>query len=320
MTDIIIWAKKNRGSLVMKDGTLELINELKKENNTIILAHNYQIPEIQNIADYLGDSLGLAKIATKTNAENIIFCGVDFMAESAKILNPEKNVIHPDIKAKCPMAAMVDAQGLKALKDKYPNAEVVTYVNTSARVKALSGICCTSSNGVKVVKSVKAKDIIFVPDENLGLYIRRFVKDKNMILWPGMCPTHHNIKKQEILDLKNKYPKAEILVHPECRPEIIDIADYVFSTNGMLNHAKKTEKKEFIIGTEKDLCYRLKKEIPNKIFYPLETAICPDMKKITLEKVLNSLKTLEPKLIIPDDILIKAKKPLNRMVAIGRGD
>ena len=320
MSDSNIWAKKTRGSLVMKSETMALVNKLKKENNAIILAHNYQIPEIQDIADYLGDSLGLSKIATKTKAENIIFCGVDFMAESAKILNPDKNVIHPDIKAKCPMAKMVEVQGLNALKDKYPDAEVVSYVNTSANVKAISDICCTSSNGVKVVKSLKVKDIIFVPDENLGLYIKRFVKDKNIILWPGICPTHHNIKKQEILDLKNKHQNAEILVHPECRPEIIDIADNVFSTNGMFNYAKKADKKEFIIGTEKELCYRLEKEIPNKKFYPLETAICPNMKKITLEKVLNSLKTLEPKIIIPREIMNKAKKPLDRMMNIGRGD
>jgi len=296
------------------------ILELKKQKNVIILAHNYQIPDIQDIADYLGDSLGLAKKAVQTDTENIIFCGVDFMAESAKILNPEKNVIHPNLKSKCPMAAMVDYEGLMTLKKKYSNAEVVSYVNTSAQIKAISDICCTSSNGVKVVKSLKVKDIIFVPDENLGLYINRFVKNKNMILWPGMCPTHHNIKKEEILNLKNKHPNADILVHPECRPEIIDIADYVYSTNGMLNHAKKSNKKEFIIGTEKDLTYRMKKEIPDKLFYQINAAICPNMKKITLEKVLYSLKTLKPKITIPDIIIKKAKIPLDRMMKIGRGD
>ena len=307
-------------SIDMKKETINELKRLKKEKNAIILAHNYQIPEIQDIADFLGDSLGLAKKATLTDADNIIFCGVDFMAESAKILNPEKNVIHPDLDSKCPMAAMVDSKGLSALKNKYPNAEVVTYVNTSAQVKAISDICCTSSNGVKVVKSLKVDEVIFVPDENLGLYIKRFIDDKKMILWPGNCPTHHKINKDEIINLKNKHPNAEILVHPECRPEIIDIADFVYSTNGMINHAKKSDKNEFIIGTEKDLVYRMNKEIPEKKFFPLNTAICPDMKKITIKKVLNSLKTLEPKIELSDEIMKKAKKPLDRMMEIGRGD
>jgi len=296
------------------------IKELKKKHNAIILAHNYQIPEVQDIADFLGDSLDLAMKAIKTNAKNIIFCGVDFMAQSAKILNPDKNVIHPDLEAKCPMAAMVDAESLGWLKKDNPRAEVVSYINTTADVKAISDICCTSSNGAKVVKSLSVKDVIFVPDKNLGLYVQRFIGDKNMILWPGICPTHHNIKKEEILELKKRHPEAEILVHPECRPEVIDIADHAFSTNGMVNHAKESDTKEFIIGTEKDLCYRLKKENPDKTFYPLKTAICPNMKKITLEKVLNSLKTLEPKIRLPDEIIKKAKKPLQRMMEVGRGD
>ena len=296
------------------------IKELKNKKNTIILAHNYQIPDIQDIADFVGDSLDLAVKATNTGAENIVFCGVDFMAQSAKILNIDKNVILPDTEANCPMAAMVDVESLGWMIKDHPNAKVVSYINTTAYVKASSDICCTSSNGAKVVNSLSAKDIIFVPDRNLGLYVQRSVENKNMFLWPGICPTHHNIKKEEILGLKKKHPKAEILVHPECRPEIIDIADYAFSTNGMVNHSKKSDSKEFIIGTEKDLCYRLKKENPDKTFYPLETAICPAMKKITLEKVLNSLKTLEPKIRLPDDTMKKAKTPLQRMMEVGRGD
>lgn len=296
------------------------VNALKKKNNAIVLAHNYQIPDVQDVADFLGDSLALAKQATKIDVENIIFCGVDFMAESAKILNPDKNVIHPDVEAKCPMAAMVEAESLGWMKKDHPEAEVVSYINTTADVKAISDICCTSSNGVKVVKSISAKDIIFVPDRNLGLYIQRTVKDKNMILWPGVCPTHHKIKKDEILKLKEKHQNAEILVHPECRPEVIDIADHVFSTNGMSKHVNESDSKEFIIGTEKELCYRLKKEQPNKNFYPIKTAVCPNMKKITLEKVLNSLKTLEPKIRLPDEIIKKAKTTLERMMEVGRGD
>jgi len=296
------------------------IKELKEKHNAIILVHNYQIPEVQDIADFLGDSLDLAKKATKTQAENIIFCGVKFMAESAKILNPEKNVIIPDIDANCPMADMVDEEGLIKLIKTNPGASVVSYINTTAEIKAMSDICCTSANGEKVVKSIDSNKIIFLPDRNLGSYIKRFVPEKEMILWPGMCSTHHNIRKDDILKLKIKNPSAEILVHPECRPEIIDLADYALSTNGMVNYTKKANSKEFIIGTEKDMCYRLKKENPEKIFYPIKRAVCPNMKKITLEKVLNSLKTLEPKIKLSNDLIQKAKMPLKRMMDMGRGD
>jgi len=296
------------------------INNLKQKNDIIILAHNYQPPEIQDIADFLGDSLDLAIKAKKTNVENIVFCGVDFMAESAKILNPDKNVIHPDITAKCPMAEMADFETLNAMKKKHPKAQVVSYVNTTADVKMLSDICCTSANGIKVVKQCNSEKVIFVPDQNLGSYIKRFVTDKEMILWPGMCPTHHNIKVDEIVNLKTKYPNAEVLVHPECRPEVIDIADHAFSTSGMVNHSKKSENNEFIIGTEIDMCYRLKKDIPNKTFIPLQSAICPNMKKITLEKVLKSVVSLEPKIKLSKDIIKKARLPLQKMMDIGRGE
>jgi quinolinate synthase len=296
------------------------LKELKKKHNAIILAHNYQIPEVQDIADFLGDSLDLAMKASKTDAKNIIFCGVDFMAQSAKILNPDKNVIIPDIEAECPMANMVDQNDLKKLKNEHPDAEVVAYINTTAETKTLSDICCTSANGEKVVKSLSSKKVIFIPDRNLGLYVQRFIKDKEMILWPGICPTHHKIRKEELLKLKEKHPNAEILVHPECRPEVIDISDHAFSTTGMVNHAKNSDTKEFIIGTEKELCYRLKKENPGKSFFHLKTAICPNMKKITLEKVLNSLKTLEPRIKLPEEIMKKAKQPLQRMMEVGRGD
>jgi quinolinate synthase len=304
----------------MNKKSIDKIDELKKKNNLIILAHNYQLPEIQDIADYLGDSLDLAKKATKTDAENIIFCGVDFMAQSAKILNPEKNVIHPDIEAECPMANTVNIKQLLNLKKDNPDAEVVSYINTTAETKAISDICCTSANGTEVVKSLSSKKIIFVPDKNLGAYIQRNVKDKELIIWPGVCPTHHRIRKEEILKLKKMHPNAEILVHPECRPEVIDISDYALSTNGMLNHAKKSNKNEFIIGTEKELCYRLKNEISNKKFYEIKSAICPNMKKITFEKVLNSLETLEPKIEVPNELIKKAKIPLQKMMDIGRGD
>ena len=305
----------------MTDKQIEkTIKLLKKQNDIIILAHNYQIPEIQDIADFVGDSLDLALKATKTDAQNIIFCGVDFMAESAKILNPDKNVIHPDKGANCPMAAMVDVESLGWLINENKDATVVSYVNTTADVKAMSDICCTSSNGVKVVSSAQTEKVIFVPDRNLGLYIQRFVKDKEIILWPGICPTHHKISEKDIKLLKKEHPKAEILVHPECRPEVIDISDHALSTNGMVNHVKNSKCNEFIIGTEKDLCYRLKKENPKKNFYPVETAVCPNMKKITLEKVLKSMESLEPKIELSNEIMKKAKKPLQKMIELGRGD
>jgi len=296
------------------------IINLKKKKDIIILAHNYQIAEVQDIADFLGDSLDLALKATTTDAKNIIFCGVDFMAESAKILNPDKNVIHPDINAKCPMADMVDAESLGWMIKKNPNAEVVSYINTTAEVKALSDICCTSANGEKVVNACTADEIIFVPDKNLGMYVQRFISDKKMILWPGICPVHHNIQKEEIVKIKKNHPKAEILVHPECTPEIIDLADHVFSTSGMVHHAKESAATEFIIGTEKDMCYRLQKENPSKKFYSINSAVCPNMKKITLEKVLKSMKSLEPKIELSDTIMKKAKRPLQKMMDIGRGD
>lgn len=299
---------------------IEEIKKLKEKKKAIILAHNYQRPEIQDIADFVGDSLGLAKEAVKTNTEVIIFCGVDFMAESAKVLNPEKIVIHPDKEARCPMAAMVDVESLQILKEEHPDAVVVTYVNTTADVKVESDICCTSANAVKVVKSVRGKKVIFVPDTNLGLYIQRFVPNKDFILWPGCCPTHHKISKDEILELKKSFPRAEIIVHPECTPEVIDIADHIYSTEGMVKHVSRVDTNEFIIGTERELCYRLKKENPTRIIHPIKTAVCPTMKRITIKKVLRSLERLEPRVELSDEIIEGAKIPLQRMVKIGRSE
>lgn len=296
------------------------INKLKKASNSIILVHNYQLPEIQDIADYIGDSLDLAIKATNNKADNIIFCGVKFMAESAKILNPDKNVIIPDYNAKCPMAEKVDKVLLKKIINENKDAELVSYINTTADIKALSDICCTSSNGVNVIKSLKSEKIIFVPDRNLGNFIKRFVPEKDMILWQGVCPTHNKIHKNHLLYLKDKHKNAEILVHPECRPEVIDISDHALSTNGMVNYIKDSKSDEFIIGTEKDLCYRLKKENPDKFFYPVNTAICPNMKKITFDKVINSLIEIEPKIQIEKKLMEKARIPLEKMMAIKRGD
>lgn len=305
----------------MEKNIIKRIKELKNKKNAVILAHNYQLPEIQDSADFVGDSLDLAQKATKVSSKYIVFCGVNFMAESAKILNPDKVVIHPVPDSRCPMADMVDVESLSWLQQEHPDAVTVAYVNTTADVKAASDICCTSSNAVKVIKSLDTKKIIFIPDKNLGLYVKRFIKDKEIILWPGICPTHHSrITKEDILNLKKEHPYAEIMVHPECQPDVIDIADYVYSTNGMVKHAKKSKNKEFIIGTEKELCYRLKKENPAKNFYPVKSAICPNMKKITIEKVLKSLISLEPRITLSNEIMEKAYKPLKRMMDMGRGD
>jgi len=297
------------------------IKNIKKSQNAVILAHNYQIPEIQDAADFVGDSFALAIQASKTDADVIIFCGVDFMAETAKILNPEKIVVHPDRDAKCPMAGMVDAESLKVLKNNHPDAAVVSYVNTTAETKALSDICCTSSNAVKVVKSLEAKEIIFLPDKHLADWVSRQVPEKKIIKWEGYCWVHQDLIEKPIIEMmKKEHPDAEVLVHPECVAEVRGIADFVLSTEGMVKRVTKSEKREFIIGTEKELCYRLKKENPNKIFYPIPNAVCRAMKKITLEKVLRSLESLEPIIELAKEIIEKAKIPLERMMSIGRGD
>lgn len=301
----------------------EIVNEikrLKEEKNAVILAHNYQIPQIQDLADFVGDSLALAIQATKVGSDLIIFCGVDFMAESALILNPEKIVVHPNPKAKCPMAAMADVEGLRLAKKENPEAVVVSYVNTTAAVKTETDICCTSANAVKVIKSLDSDAILFVPDSNLGLYAQRFVPDKKFIFWPGYCHVHQDISVEQIQDLKNEHPNAEILVHPECSPDVIDIADHVYSTEGMVKHCASSSSREFIIGTEEGLVHRLKKENPDKIFYAIPDALCPNMKKITLENTLEALKNLEPRVVLPKEVIEKARAPLDRMVAIGRGD
>lgn len=296
------------------------IRKLKEEKNAVILAHNYQIPPIQDLADFVGDSLALATQATKVYSDLIIFCGVDFMAESALILNPKKTIVHPNPKAKCPMAAMADVEGLRLAKKKNPEAIVVSYVNTTAAVKTETDICCTSANAVKVIKSLDSDTVLFVPDSNLGLYAQRFLPDKKFIFWPGYCHVHQNISVEQIQGLKNEHPDAEILVHPECSPDVIDIADHVYSTEGMARHCSSSVSKEFIIGTEEGLVHRLKKENPGKIFYAIKNALCPNMKKITLENTLEALKTLEPRLVLPKKVIERARAPLDRMVAIGRED
>ena len=298
----------------------ERINELKKSQDALLLVHNYQRPEIQDVADVVGDSFGLSQKAQAATQANIVFCGVDFMAESALILNPSKNVIHPNPESKCPMAAMVDPVGLTALKAQNPGVPVVAYVNTSAAVKALVDVCCTSSNAVKVISSLPDKKVIFIPDSNLGLYVQRTIKDKQIVLWPGYCHTHQNLTVEQIKEQRKRHHSALLIVHPECVPEVIDLADAVASTEGMLAFVKKSDKREFIIGTEREMVYRLRKEVPEKLFYRVDTAVCPAMKKITLKDVLKSMETLEPKVKLPKEVMDKARAPLERMIQIGRGE
>lgn len=299
---------------------VQRIKELKKERNAIILAHNYQRGEVQDIADFVGDSFGLSQKATSSGADIIVFCGVDFMAESAAVLNPEKSVLMPELSAQCPMAAMITPELLRKEKEKYPDAKVVCYVNTPAGVKAESDICCTSSNAIKVVNSLKAEEIIFVPDKNLALYVASHTK-KKIIPWNGYCPTHHLILPGDILLEKEEHPGAEVLVHPECRPEVVALADRVLSTEGMLKYAGVSASKEFIVGTEVGLLHRLKKENPGKTFIPAtEYAVCPNMKMITLQSIIRALERKEHVIKVPEEIRIRAKRALDKMLDVGRGD
>ncbi len=299
---------------------LNRITQLKKDRNAIILAHNYQRGEVQDAADFVGDSFGLSKTAASHDAEVIVFCGVDFMAESAAILSPKKTVLMPELSAQCPMAAMITPESLKLEKEKYPDAAVVCYVNTPASVKAESDICCTSSNAVKVVDSLKEEEIIFVPDRNLAMYVAAYT-NKRIIPWNGYCPTHHLILPGDILLEKEEHPGAEVLVHPECRPDVTELADKVLSTGGMLKHARQSDSKEFIIGTEMGLLHRLNKENPGKKFIPATRyAICPNMKMNSLITIIGALEKNEPIIKVPEDIRTKAKLALDRMLNIGRGD
>ena len=298
----------------------ERIRQLKEVRNAIILAHNYQLGEIQDIADYVGDSLGLSQKAAASDVDVIVFCGVDFMAESASILSQDKTVLMPDMSATCPMAAMITAEALRAEKEKYPDAVVVCYVNTSAEVKAESDICCTSSNAINIVNSLEGEQVLFVPDKNLSLYVASNT-DKEVIHWNGICPTHHYILRGDILSAEAKHPDAEVIVHPECRPEVIELADGAFSTDGMIQHAKRSSAEEFVIGTEIGLLYRLQKENPNKKFYPAhDRAICPNMKLNTLDKVARALESMEHQIRVPEDVRARAKRALDRMLEVGRGD
>jgi len=298
----------------------EKILRLKRQRSAIILAHNYQRGEIQDLADFVGDSLELSQNASKTEAEVIVFCGVHFMAETASILCPDKKVLLPDINAGCPMANMITAESLIAKKSEVPDATVVCYINSSADVKAESDVCCTSANAVKVIESLDTNKVLFVPDQYLGHYISTKT-DKEMILWPGFCPTHVKIQAEDIINQKGEHPGAKVIVHPECRPDVIVLADEVLSTGGMCRFAKQTDAKVIIVGTEVGIIHRLSKENPDKKFIAASPkAVCPNMKKITLEKVLWALQDMAPEVRVAEEIRVRAKRAVDKMLAIGTVD
>lgn len=294
------------------------INSLKREINAVILAHNYQKPEIQDIADFLGDSLDLCQKATELDAEYIVFCGVRFMAETAAILNPNKKILMPDETATCPLADMLPKHVLIEAKRKNPGVPAVLYINTNADAKAEADIICTSANAVKVVNSLPQNTILFGPDKNLAYFVSKRSK-KKIIPVPadGYCPAHRNeITKERVLSLKKEHPSAIILSHPECNPDVQDISDYVTGTSGMVKIAGSIPGKEFIVATEEGHCYRLKKEFPEKEFYPIKEAICIDMKKHTLEKVRDVLKRKAPAITVEKEIADKARSAIERMLEV----
>ena len=296
----------------------EKIQQLKEKRDAVILAHNYQLGEIHDIADFVGDSLDLSQKAAQTDAKVIVFCGVHFMAETASLLCPDKIVLIPDEHAGCPMADMVTVEDLRKKKRESPDAAVVCYINTTAAVKTECDICCTSSNALKVVSTIpEGKPIIFVPDRYLGAFAAA-QSDREMILWPGYCPTHQRITADDIVKLKKQYPEAQVVVHPECRSDVTALADKALGTGGMMRYARESEHKDFIIGTEIGIIYRLRKENPSKRFIPAsEQAICPNMKLITLEKILWSLEGMVYQVSVPEELRDKARKPVERMLAIG---
>lgn len=295
---------------------VEKIQRLKKERNAVILAHNYQNPEVQDIADYVGDSLGLSIQASKTTADVIVFCGVYFMAETAKILSPAKIVLIPDKNAGCPMADMINAEELRKLKAQHPKAKVLCYVNTTAEVKAECDVCCTSGNAERIVRQAFQKDdeIIFVPDQYLAHSISTQV-GRDFILWKGYCPIHVKMLPVDIMRKRELYKDAEVIVHPECPPGVTELADKVLSTEGMCNYIKASKAVEFIVGTEIGILHRMKKENPGKLFHPVsEQAICPNMKRTTVEKVLWSLEEMGFAVAVPQDIMNRASACLQRMM------
>ena len=295
----------------------EKILKLKKEKNAIILAHLYQIPEIQEIADYVGDSYYLSQVARDAKEDLIIFCGVKFMAESAKVLSPEKTVILPAPNAGCPMADMAEVEDVEEMIEKYPDAFKVCYINSSYEVKALCDASVTSSSALKIIKNIPNKQIIFLPDQNLGGYISEFFPEKEFILWRGFCPTHHRITAEDIIKAKEEHPNVKVLSHPECSKEVRDLSDYIGSTSGIINYATECEDKEFIIATEEGVLHQLKKKNPDKKFYFPEVMVCPNMKKTSLQDVYDALDGKKEEVILDEEIRKKALTSLENMHKLG---
>ena len=295
------------------------IGQLLKEKDGILLVHNYQRPEIQDIADLTGDSLGLSIEAAKTDAELIVFCGVHFMAETASILCPHKVVLLPVLSAGCPMADMITPEFLAEKKKELPGVPVVSYVNSSAAVKAESDICCTSANAVRVVNSLAGYDtVLMTPDKNLARYTQRYT-DKRIVYWEGFCPYHDRLTAEQVKMVKNDHPQALFLAHPECRPEVIDLADEVKSTSGMLDYVRKSKNKEFIVGTETGIIHTLKTQNPDKLFIPAdEGMICSDMKKIRLPDIIKAISTVSPVVKVEEGIRVRAKRAVERMLEVPR--
>ena len=295
------------------------IKKLKKEKDAVILAHYYVRPEVQDIADYIGDSFYLSRVATELTAKTIVFCGVSFMGESAKILNPEKTVLMPDLQADCPMAHMADIDRIKKVRETYEDVAVVCYINSTAELKEYSDVCVTSANAVKIVKKLPNKNIYFIPDRNLAHYIADQIPEKNFIFNDGFCHVHHNVRKDQILAAREAKPEALILVHPECRPEVTELADYVGSTSGIINYATESDAKEFIISTEMGVFHELQKRNPDKKFYTAgNVQICPNMKKISLDKVIASLENEETQVEMDAELIHEAHAPMKRMLELSK--
>ena len=295
------------------------VERLKKEKDAVILAHYYVRDEVQEVADYIGDSYYLSEIATKVKEKTIVLCGVSFMGESAKILNPDKVVLLPDAHADCPMAHMATVEKIGEMREKYQDLAVVCYVNSTAELKTHADVCVTSSNALKIVRALPNKNVYFIPDENLGRYIAGQLPEKNFIFNDGYCHVHTAIRREDLERIKASRPKAKILVHPECREEITELADYVGSTSGIIQYATESDGEEFIIGTEMGVMYELQKRNPNKRFYAAgNTQICPNMKKITLEKIIGALESGQPRIELEEEFGRKAHAPLIRMLELAR--
>ena len=310
---------ENKIKGVNKMDLLKAIKTLKQQKNAVILAHYYVPENVQKVADYIGDSFYLSKIAKNTNADIIVFAGVLFMGESAKILNPDKKVLLPDMSADCPMAHMCNANTIEAMRNKYEDLSVVCYINSTADLKAISDVCVTSSNAVRIVKNISSKNIFFVPDKNLGSYVAKQVPEKNIICNDGYCPIHKQIEAESVQQAKQNHAKALFLAHPECTEEVLSLADFVGSTSEIINFATENPAQEFIIGTEMGVLYELMKNNPQKIFYPVSsTQYCADMKKITLDKIFDTLMNEKHEVHIDEKLALLAKKSLDKMLELGK--